>query len=40
MLFFGNLSILGCGIEAGVAQMLIEQYYCIAGVIQLNSGQW
>ena len=36
MLFSGNLSILGCGIEAGVTQMLMEQSQCIAGVIQLH----
>ncbi len=36
MLFAGNLSILGCGIEAGVAQVFLEQSQRVTGVIQLH----
>ena len=37
MLFTGNFPILRCGIEAGMAQMLLKQSQCISGVIQLHS---
>jgi hypothetical protein len=36
MFFTRNLPISRCGIETGVAQVLLKQAQCVAGVVELH----